>query len=467
MSRKANKNASVLDYDLKDEEFTQAKDRLNCITFTQLDDDWAVLRVYNKFIYVREAMRVFVNRKGKVVTVIRRYHDQNWKISNRKWYGYGSTELINPEKFMQWEPLKYVLPVMKNPTISDIINILRHPVIEQLIKAGYPEVAKRINAGDQVAANLKAYFGVEREKKKPLFKLLGVNKEIMKRLEESLSNPYADNTNNFVMQLKNLYGRFDISDLSKQTIDILYAGYKQCDDFDTIFTGRNRCRCYRSKEDYLYHPYTDENRALIIKLCKAEQNNEGINERPALNIRDYKNYADLQRIHDALLDIQLQEEAEHRARYNEQEKQKLERIQKDFDKLQNERIAKYEYEDDTYCIRVPRDLLEIKKEGIELSHCVGGYTERHATGRTNILFLRRKADEAHSFYTVEINNGHVIQIHGKYNRWLGNDPEAIPFMYRYLTQLGVSFDKKLLLNLGTGYSASSENLDESYLVQAA
>ena len=99
-----------------------------------------------------------------------------------------------------------------------------------------------------------------------------------------------------------------------------------------------------------------------------------------------------------------------------------------------------------------------------LHHCVGGYVDKHALGETNILFLRSKVNADIPFFTIEINNNnHVVQIHGSHNRWLGNEPDAVPFVYTYFEKLGVDYDKKLLLNKGSGYSAGSENLDESYL----
>jgi len=108
-------------------------------------------------------------------------------------------------------------------------------------------------------------------------------------------------------------------------------------------------------------------------------------------------------------------------------------------------------------------LIEITKEGTALGHCVGGYVYEHARGMTNIIFLRRKSEEQIPFYTIEIKNDKVIQIHGRHNCWLGNNPEAIPFMFKYLTQLGVRFNKTMLLNLGRGYSPSDNLLPESAL----
>ena len=138
-----------------------------------------------------------------------------------------------------------------------------------------------------------------------------------------------------------------------------------------------------------------------------------------------------------------------------------------FEKYQKERIEKFEYEDENWCIRVPHELSEITAEGISLHHCVGGYLDRHANGETNIIFLRKKSEENTPFFTIEINNANkVVQIHGSHNRWLGNEPEAVPFVYKWLRRIEAEFDTSVLLNKGMGYGKGSESLDISCLTAA-
>jgi len=492
VDRKKNTKNFLLDYDLEDEEIVQIERKENAITFTKLNDEWCVLRLYtnskinweNHDILpdskLKEIWRIYIDKKGKCVTASKEYSDE-WKItSSKNWAVSRTTELIDEKKFLEWEPLKYILPVFDHPNAEQIVQILRHPVIEKLIKAGYPKTAKMISRKNEVAANLKKVFGVEREKKLPLYKMLGVNKEIMRALEAGIPDSYWNVPKDlFAISVKDLYGRSDVSDLSKETVELLAAGFRSANFEDMTGNCNYGYRYFRNRSHR--HCFTDDERKLVLKLCKAEQKREGyirtytdlqriysdINNAPQIDVKEVRKYEDLVRLHDELLEIKTQQEMERRARYNADEKERYERMNKSFDKLQEERIAKFEYEDDAFCIRMPKSLAEIQREGVELSHCVAGYREKHAYGDTNIIFLRRKEDETKAFYTIEIKNGEVIQIHGKNNRWLGNNPEAIPFMYQWLQQLGVKYDKRLLLNKGVGYSASSDNLDESYLVKAA
>lgn len=74
-----------------------------------------------------------------------------------------------------------------------------------------------------------------------------------------------------------------------------------------------------------------------------------------------------------------------------------------------------------YIIRQPESMSEIIAEGAALSHCVGGYAERHANGKLNIMFLRRKIEPDKPFYTVEVSvEGEIVQCRGYKNNWVEN-----------------------------------------------
>ena len=83
----------------------------------------------------------------------------------------------------------------------------------------------------------------------------------------------------------------------------------------------------------------------------------------------------------------------------------------------------------------PKTAAEIVEEGHALHHCVGGYVSRVANKECMILFLRKKEEPDKPFYTIEIKNGAVQQIHGYDNC----DPP--PMVEKYLK---VWKQKKLL-----------------------
>lgn len=92
-----------------------------------------------------------------------------------------------------------------------------------------------------------------------------------------------------------------------------------------------------------------------------------------------------------------------------------------------ELTKKYLYWDDTYLIRAPVTAGEITAEGKVLRHCVGGYADRHLSGKTDILLLRRR-DRPHTpLATIEMRKDELIQVHGYRNEMEGcaDNPERI------------------------------------------
>ncbi|WPS86484.1 PcfJ domain-containing protein [Brevibacillus halotolerans] len=92
------------------------------------------------------------------------------------------------------------------------------------------------------------------------------------------------------------------------------------------------------------------------------------------------------------------------------------------DKALNQLIAvrvneldKYTFEKDGLFIRPAKSLEELFHEGKALNHCVGRYTKDYANGFTDLLVLRKSAEEDKPFYTVEIIKGKISQVRGYKN----------------------------------------------------
>ena len=470
-------------------DFQQAK---YAAFFQEVDDNYCVLRLiadaHGGYDYITrlykhqqikcdEILRIFISAKGKPTTVL--YECGQWKIkANLGYIGGHSFYLANRDEAQSWPTLKYILPALGDqPSIEELLAIMRHPIVEQCIKAGYPKIGARLASNGMVGSNLKEMFCVEKEKKLPIYKLLGVNKYILKAYESMADGacPKWD----IIRDIKKLYGRFDICDLDATTVKLVFDGFL-AQNYSQLRNWVRATPQYWSRQNF---EVTENDRKTILKLFRMVSDNQSVmslwsdtlrtykclSNKPDVDVYKFHNINDLYRMHDAFVQLKVVEDMERQAQYNEAKRKQLEQYQKDFDKLQKDRIEKYEYttDNDQFVIRVPHELYEITTEGTVLHHCVGGYVHSHACGDTNIIFLRRKATPNVPFYTIEIKHNQVIQIHGMCNRWLGNNPEAVPFMYRYLKQLGVNFDEKMLLNCGAGYSASSTYLPESALFSAA
>lgn len=80
---------------------------------------------------------------------------------------------------------------------------------------------------------------------------------------------------------------------------------------------------------------------------------------------------------------------------------------------------KYLFWTDDFLIRAPINADEIVDEGKALKHCVGGYADRHLSGATTILFLRRR-DRPHTPpATIEVAGNNILQVHGYRNELEG------------------------------------------------
>lgn len=75
-----------------------------------------------------------------------------------------------------------------------------------------------------------------------------------------------------------------------------------------------------------------------------------------------------------------------------------------------------EYCDDGLVVIQPHSMTEIVDEGKALSHCVGGYAERHARGELSIMFLRKADAPDVPYYTIEVSKkNEIVQCRGYKN----------------------------------------------------
>lgn len=75
-----------------------------------------------------------------------------------------------------------------------------------------------------------------------------------------------------------------------------------------------------------------------------------------------------------------------------------------------------EFSDGNLMIVQPKQMADIAYEGKVLSHCVGGYAERHAKGALSIMFIRKKNEPDKPYYTMEVSaDGKIVQVRGKRN----------------------------------------------------
>lgn len=143
-----------------------------------------------------------------------------------------------------------------------------------------------------------------------------------------------------------------------------------------------------------------------------------------------------------LQEIERQKEERKRAI---QQKEKMdgyaEKMKKRYKELQK---LKFVAENLGLKIVVPKEYIDIVNEGKILNHCVGGYADRHAEGKLNILFVRTIAEPDLPYYTMEVDTkGSIIQCRGYKNNNAGNPkpPEVEEFEKQYAEHLQKCFSK--------------------------
>ena len=457
--------------------YPQADERY-VVIFKILDEHYCVFRVFNET--RREFMRIFVDHNGKPVVSHKTWGCDLWKLAAqiRSWtVNETGSVYLTGDSLEDWKPIKYIKDIIDwhhAKCLQELIVTLRHPIIETLIKSGYSGLAYELSSYNEVAANLKNYLYSYKEGSGSLYKILGVNKHILKAVEEV----GGGKEKMIIHDLKQLYGESeynaDISTLSKETVDLAVKGL-------AAIAGRTSLGAIAGREDHRIHAVewldiSPAEKADIEKLFRMRERTDDFDavamyadivklyyrlpdaQREEIDIHNFDSPDSMRRLHDSLV-VLTNQLAEYRGNVSEATFKK-------FEKLQEERIEKFEKKGDKFSIILPKMLGEITTEGQVLNHCVGGYLDRHAQGYTTIMFLRKNEALSTPFYTIEVdNNNTIVQIHGKHNRWLGNDPEAIPFVYEWISERGLQCSNRILLSTATGYHNDGGSLDESYLTK--
>ena len=96
---------------------------------------------------------------------------------------------------------------------------------------------------------------------------------------------------------------------------------------------------------------------------------------------------------------------------------------------------------------------ELLNEGRVLHHCVGGYVDRVLSGESYIVFLRKAQAPQVPYVTINVSASKkfIIQIHGVNNHWLGNYPDAVPVVMKWLKKNNINCDDAILLSTAKGY----------------
>ena len=130
------------------------------------------------------------------------------------------------------------------------------------------------------------------------------------------------------------------------------------------------------------------------------------------------------------------------ARTIAQVKYQISKINREQFEKQVKRLQWMAWEKDGLLIRPPVDCAELIAEGKYLHHCVGGYVERMADGKTTILLIRRTDAPDIPFYTLEWLDGRVKQCRTLKNASYTEDKEVLEFVTEWVKKVVMKGKKK-------------------------
>ena len=402
------------------------------------------------------------------------------------------------KKLKELKAFQYTKDFIQNYTrdFTEYLIATRKPIAEQLLKIGCKKISSAIMNNNQVSANLREFVGTINCKEKNLKDVFGMTVKQLQCLElyldENVLSHYGWSSRKMTMQdISFIYELFsgkpfywnknDITGIDLQTFEnsiklVLSLKHSNVLHFSWSFMYAHHsddCK-YESTFNMLCPANVESKYKYICKIlsfCEkaglsigtiadnARMYNRLSDEfRPENFNLEYDCASDVTRIHDALVELTAAQDAEAARIRALQEDERNKVLEKKMEKIDEKRKL-LEYEDDIYLIRLPKKLSELTTEGTVQRICIGGYINSHAEGNANIYFLRKKSKPDIPFFAIEEKGGHIVQIHGYCNKWLGADDDsfaAVSFVMRWLHKNQLSCDQKILTSRATGYSCGNQ-----------
>lgn len=432
--------------------------------YCKVDDNWSCLRFFTVPAMggeIVEKGRMYFSESGKnqyVVNVGGVWAPSRHPTQCRNMF-------VNPaEAIAQSKRAKYIIEAIGTDDLERLTSVfmatLRRPEFEQAVKLGLSNDIACLSSSHTVAADIRRDFGYYDPKQPTFLKQVGLTKQqldVIKTQKSERNSYYYYSRSDYLGEPMVIMHIMFGNDLTPIGID-LFKEY--------LDTAAEMCRSWAFRRAVTTQfaddmPRFFKNMSRLGKKDRSIYNvvGDAINAykelyddmRPAVNWY-FEDRAEAVRVHDALDALRRQQDAMSRA-------QKLAHHASQCAKVDEERKC-YEYEDAEFIIRLPRTLMEIVEEGQKQSICIGGYAETHAKGNTHLFFLRKKSEPDVPFYAIEMRTDkHIQQIHGKCNRWLGCNPEAIPTVMRWLRKNGIRCDTTILTCTATGYGRTQNYVE--------
>lgn len=402
-------------------------------------------------IYIMKKKTVFCRptNKGKWISVSANSSKYNWDFSLAG-IEPGSTKGTMLEYVT--DLLDEVAPCYRSMLLSMVLGC---PLLEQLYKAGFKEILSNVTEGWQNAGcYLDSVFGKIDYSAKTLYGKLGLNKYQFNKIHDfikdhpSILESSSCYSYNPMIKIKMVFDKQDrfsqtrsfynsapkdkvnLSDIDNATFDKVWDFIVSAIDFSYPYDGWGYYRVISGQlsclglVNQIYGHTTMLNILDNFKKGQCKDRNVLSKYFDYLNMvvlledtvhfRPYfKDETNIIEMHDLIVDV-----------YNA----KRDKIEQDKFDARIPFWKKYEYSDEKYSVIAPTSPAELAQEGLELHHCVKSYIPKVSQGITNIVFIRENSNKEKPFFTVEIQDNTIQQIHGFANRNLETEPDLAYFV---------------------------------------
>lgn len=324
--------------------------------------------------------------------------NQGWLANKWCYCSFNSLDIAVKDTMFQYSNYKNYCGTHDIIKYLGIMN--KYPWIEQLEKIGFKRIAEARIWGHEIMHNCLNYQG------KDIFKKLRLNKRDVKEIRESnieittqiLRFYQLDRKHNTktkiseIVEFNNTYG-WDYA--ASSTVLKLTNVNKAMGYIEKQFKVFNE-DCYNSRSNVLstWRDYIED----CKKLCRDLSN------------KDILFPQNLHKAHQGTIKL-VKVEGDKRID---------KKIEKRLDKLKD----MYFFKDKTFLIRPAESSQDLIKEGDKLNHCVAkNYTITYASGKTDILFIRRVDSPDVPLVTVEVKDGRIIQAHRRNNKQPNEDEQ--------------------------------------------
>lgn len=109
---------------------------------------------------------------------------------------------------------------------------------------------------------------------------------------------------------------------------------------------------------------------------------------------------------------------------------------------QQDKWSQFLFESGNYKIVVPQKPEDVAMEGLVLHHCAKTFIAKVASGDTTLVFIRKKDKPDRPYYTMEIKDNAIRQVHGFDNHTVPVKSEISMFLKSFSKEKGLPYDEE-------------------------